>query len=822
MADKFPKTRRLAQNLINKYPDRWGKFTPDQFIQMTDSISKVESGDKNIPQANQGPGKGYYQMEIGTVPTALKRLFNYKNILQDPKLQVPTPRNNDVSTLNKDDQATLMLSNMAAKYAADSKINPKVPVLSPLDSKNAWLNYHWAGDPVAKQARSTHWDETFPKKYKDGGSIKKSYNSNLANQDLKFQDWYSKNTIEGKNNIPYSTNLDYDYYSFYKNQDKGNIINHFPDTYKRPNHSTFSNESIYSTPENPGGYWSGNTYNKNGDFIYKQGGQIMKRKHRAGLPVITPNPPGMSNGPWMQRNGMEFEEGGSTDYLMPNPGVVYTNGYFPKYNFGGVLGSILSSASPFLSAIPGGGLVAAPLAGMIGAQLQKDNQPKPEYAQGGPVNEQIPIEVQGNNQQQGTEYSLNKGELLVSPTGKVLKNYIGGQRHKNGGYKVQESPGNIVIPINQSQQYMNQGFQERKQMIASLKSKQDQKANKALDTLKEAGHLNLQFYLKGGKICMEEGGELETLSNQLQEFAAGGWIQGAVNPAHKRYCTPMSKSTCTPRRKAFAMTMKKYHGFHEDGGQVYADGGNVSWLDNLNSGFNSGYRTEANGNTGMYGLGDQPQFNMVQSLPKNQNSVPEANSPWYNRKMNSIPSYNAPRTSLADNIRGFSQKRTSGMDFDKANKYGALMQLPSIANNLIESFQPVETIHPKQVNIGGPQYISPNTGRREGLGAYRTGKQQLNGNLPGITALNSMYQGQEADRTLKIGNANSSIYNQWLAQKLGADQFNSQQDLEAQKTTLGGKAMARSYRGQALADIGKVSQNYINNDFYNNWLNKHV
>lgn len=53
------------------------------------------------------------------------------------------------------------------------------------------------------------------------------------------------------------------------------------------------------------------------------------------------------------------------------------------------------------------------------------------------------------------------------------------------------------------------------------------------------------------------------------EFKHGGkkhWIQDAVNPAHKGYCTPMTKATCTPKRKAFAMTMKKHHGFHADGG----------------------------------------------------------------------------------------------------------------------------------------------------------------------------------------------------------------------------------------------------------------
>ena len=35
------------------------------------------------------------------------------------------------------------------------------------------------------------------------------------------------------------------------------------------------------------------------------------------------------------------------------------------------------------------------------------------------------------------------------------------------------------------------------------------------------------------------------------------WIQKAVNPAHKGYCTPMSKSTCTPKRAALARTFKK-------------------------------------------------------------------------------------------------------------------------------------------------------------------------------------------------------------------------------------------------------------------------
>lgn len=43
------------------------------------------------------------------------------------------------------------------------------------------------------------------------------------------------------------------------------------------------------------------------------------------------------------------------------------------------------------------------------------------------------------------------------------------------------------------------------------------------------------------------------------------WISGAVNPSHRGYCTPMTKKTCTPKRKALAITFKKHHGFHKKG-----------------------------------------------------------------------------------------------------------------------------------------------------------------------------------------------------------------------------------------------------------------
>ncbi len=63
-----------------------------------------------------------------------------------------------------------------------------------------------------------------------------------------------------------------------------------------------------------------------------------------------------------------------------------------------------------------------------------------------------------------------------------------------------------------------------------------------------------------------------------------------INPKHKGWCTPMSKSTCTGARRRLAITLKKHHGFHKKkemggpvepeckscGGKVkYANGGQV-------------------------------------------------------------------------------------------------------------------------------------------------------------------------------------------------------------------------------------------------------
>ena len=61
------------------------------------------------------------------------------------------------------------------------------------------------------------------------------------------------------------------------------------------------------------------------------------------------------------------------------------------------------------------------------------------------------------------------------------------------------------------------------------------------------GHFANGYTNGGDRVGFKKGGKVEDKN----------WIQKAVNPKHKGFCTPMTKKTCTPKRKALAMTFKK-------------------------------------------------------------------------------------------------------------------------------------------------------------------------------------------------------------------------------------------------------------------------
>ena len=91
----------------------------------------------------------------------------------------------------------------------------------------------------------------------------KQYAQNGKN--ISFEEYY-KQVPKSKNDTS-----GYDLRTFYANNPEeawkfaNSAEGHAPDTYKKPNHITFSNESMYATPDNPGGKWG---FENNQDVFY--------------------------------------------------------------------------------------------------------------------------------------------------------------------------------------------------------------------------------------------------------------------------------------------------------------------------------------------------------------------------------------------------------------------------------------------------------------------------------------------------------------------------------------------------------------------------
>lgn len=164
--ETMPITNKVAQGLIEHYPDRYGKYTPQQFISMMDSIGQVESKDKNIQQITNkglGPANGYFQIEQKTTPTAFQRYRNYQGWMKD-EVSLPNIKykSDDVRNLSRDQQSALSLANMAASYKDKLDNGTDIGPLNPFHTMETWLAYHWKGNESEVPKHIKNWNNTFP------------------------------------------------------------------------------------------------------------------------------------------------------------------------------------------------------------------------------------------------------------------------------------------------------------------------------------------------------------------------------------------------------------------------------------------------------------------------------------------------------------------------------------------------------------------------------------------------------------------------------------------------------------------------------------
>lgn len=123
---------------------------------------------------------------------------------------------------------------------------------------------------------------TARKKKADGGSV--AYDTKLAPDDeQKFQTWKQQYA-------PKDSGADYDLRGAYKDGLQPDPKNgHWPDTYKKPNHPTFSDQSIYAKDApDKAGHWNGDTYVP--PVARATGGPARKRYAEGGASVASMTP----------------------------------------------------------------------------------------------------------------------------------------------------------------------------------------------------------------------------------------------------------------------------------------------------------------------------------------------------------------------------------------------------------------------------------------------------------------------------------------------------------------------------------------------------
>lgn len=188
---------------------------------------------------------------------------------------------------------------------------------------------------------------------------------------------------------------------------------------------------------------------------------------------------------------------------------------------------------------------------------------------------------------------VEKSENALAPNGEFMQ--FDGKSHANGGIKTHLDPNTLIF--SDKLKYGGKTFAALNKSNNTSKEDKILNDSKASNTAKQTAELmknakiknslslfDIQESLKADKVKsyakkmgmnLDESEQVDNPQEESTEFKGGGRFMG-INPAHKGYCTPMSKPTCTGHRRALALTLKKHHGFHEDGGvQKYGWGGPV-------------------------------------------------------------------------------------------------------------------------------------------------------------------------------------------------------------------------------------------------------
>lgn len=216
-------------------------------------------------------------------------------------------------------------------------------------------------------------------------------------------------------------------------------------------------------------------------------------------------------------------------------------------------------------------------------------------------------------------------------------------------------------------------------------------------------------------------------------------------------------------------------------------------------------------------------YSDVERMDKYNNSYSSTNgqSPWYQRQLKSNSYMNLPdSTTERTGYSAWREKPKSQFDFQRAQNTSDVMQGIGVTSNILRgAFEPTSTYSPTNIKPLGYKEIPGNLGYLQGLKTYRTGQAGAT-SLPEKIARESLYRDTEQDRVLGIAARNVQGYEQYAGRTQAADEFNAQQRMMAWQAKQQAEAAKKAYLSQGLADLGKLGQNRMNNELYNEYLQK--
>lgn len=173
-----------------------------------------------------------------------------------------------------------------------------------------------------------------------------------------------------------------------------------------------------------------------------------------------------------------------------------------------------------------------------GQPIQEQAQDSSQFLQAPVVNPAYQDQPQpGNNQMQHGGQTQQAGQLA-----QIIQAYA---------QLVHQNPQQIMQEIHKLPAKQQQAaLQQMAQAVQQAQAQQQQQGQQAPQ--------QMQGQPQGQPQQMPQ----QDQQQQPEMKSGGNWLRGAVNPAHKGWCTPMSNPKCTGHRRAFALMMKKNHGFH--------------------------------------------------------------------------------------------------------------------------------------------------------------------------------------------------------------------------------------------------------------------